>query len=244
MIYAKQVNPEYQDCDYWKCDVETGTIILAGNRYYNDHTTDEFDHIVRYFDEMADAWDTAIKYHLSNGCYVEREKPGRPERHGEPYSIKELLSEFWFSRSDGKPWTTKQRHEWRLLMERGAKDDDDLYCRALELMTGHKWEYTTIRGCCQGDWQGCYYQVDAWTDKALEYFETEYFNTGTEWEIHDGSDDIEGPEDIDGYMYYAHEWGIDGIRLEIAESEGVKPEEVKLWEFDGYNKTPRYKEAV
>lgn len=47
-IYAKQVPPEYQD-SYFDIDMWPG-IIIHGNRWFNSHTTTEFDAIYNRFD--------------------------------------------------------------------------------------------------------------------------------------------------------------------------------------------------
>lgn len=47
-----------------------------------------------------------------------------------------------------------------------------------------------------------------------------------------------GPEDIDGYSIYCTSYK---VQEEIAAYEGVKPEEVKLFEFSGFSRVPVYK---
>ena len=118
---------------------------------------------------------------------------------------------------------------------RGA-DDEGIIAEALSIVTGQKWEYKQISGCCQSDWNYIYYKADEWTAKALEYFETEYFNTGDEWRIEDEEGDDMG-------RVYTHEWTDDEKKREIAEQIGVDPGEVTLYLFDGWTKTAKYKEA-
>lgn len=80
--------------------------------------------------------------------------------------------------------------------------------------------------------------------EALSTFEAEYFNTGTEWIVHDGDSLPESPEDINGYFVYCTSWNEDGIANEIADSAGGRPEDVKLWAFDGYMQSPKYREVI
>ena len=47
-----------------------------------------------------------------------------------------------------------------------------------------------------------------------------------------------GPEDIEGYSIYCTSYK---VQEEIAAYEGVKPEEVKLFEFAGFSQVPVYK---
>ena len=118
---------------------------------------------------------------------------------------------------------------------RGA-DDEGIIAEALSIVTGQKWEYKQISGCCQSDWNYIYYRPEEWTAKALEYFEIEYFNTGNEWRIEDEEGDDMG-------NVYTHEWNDDEKKREIAENIGVDPDEVTLYLFDGWTKTAKYREA-
>lgn len=118
---------------------------------------------------------------------------------------------------------------------RGA-DDEGIIAEALSIVTGQKWKYKQISGCCQSDWNYIYYRPEEWMEKALEYFEIEYFNTGDEWWIEDEEGDDMG-------SVYTHEWNDDEKKREIAENIGVDPGEVTLYLFDGWIKTAKYKEA-
>ena len=118
---------------------------------------------------------------------------------------------------------------------RGA-DDEGIIAEALSIVTGQKWEYKQISGCCQSDWNYIYYRPEEWTKKALEYFEIEYFNIGNEWRIEDEEGDDMG-------NVYTHEWNDDEKKREIAENIGVDPGEVTLYLFDGWTKTAKYREV-
>lgn len=118
---------------------------------------------------------------------------------------------------------------------RGA-DDEGIIAEALSIVTGQKWKYKQISGCCQSDWNYIYYRPEEWTAKALEYFEIEYFNTGEEWRIEDEEGDDMG-------NVYTHEWNDDEKKREIAENIGVDPDEVTLYLFDGWTKTAKYRES-
>lgn len=111
-------------------------------------------------------------------------------------------------------------------------------------MTGERWKAFEIRGCCQSDWQRGYCP-EAWSREELEAFETEYFNTGSEWIIHDEDGEPESPEEINGYSVYCHGWNSDQIRKEIADAAGeTDPAAVVLYEFTGWSRSPEYKKAV
>ena len=173
-IYAKQVSAEYQESPLFIEGCFPDNIILTGNRDYNSHTTPEFDQIKDHFEDMAGTWENDRFFFQWNGAGYDKitKKPD--------YTLQELLTDYGFTRPDGKPWTTKQRHEWRLLMEREELGDDGII-KALQLLTGKAWKAFTIRGCCQSDWQSGFCPVDEWSREALKAFEIEYFNTGTEY---------------------------------------------------------------
>lgn len=240
MLYAKQVAPEYQESPLFLCDdCFPENIILTGNRDYKSHTTPEFDQIAACFDDMAGAWENDRYFFRWNGAGYDK-IPQKPE-----YTLQELLTEYGFTRPDGKPWTTKQRHAWRELLEgeEGA-DSESVVIAALFLLTGERWKAFEIRGCCQSDWQRGYCP-EAWSREELEAFETEYFNTGSEWIIHDEDGEPESPEEINGYSVYCHGWNNDQIRKEIAEAAGeIGPAAVVLYEFIGYSRSPEYKKTV
>lgn len=119
-IYAKQVSPEYQESPLFIEGCFPDNIILTGNRDYDSHTTPEFDQISNYFEDMAGTWENDRFFFQWNGAGYDKITK-KPE-----YTLQELLTEYGFTRPDGKPWTTKQRHEWRLLMEREELDDDGI----------------------------------------------------------------------------------------------------------------------
>ena len=110
-----------------------------------------------------------------------------------------------------------------------------IIAESLSIVTGQKWEYREISGSCQSEWNYIYYRPKEWTEKALEYFEVEYFNTGDEWRIEDEEGDDFG-------SVYTHEWNDDEQKREIAENIGVDPGDVTLYLFDGWTKTAKYKE--
>lgn len=224
-IYAKQVPPEYQESPFTWIDPadEWPGIIFDGNRHYNSHTTPEYDKIIQYLGNMSLDWD----YRNGDG---KRNAP----------TIKELLRDYGIHRNDGKPWSTKERHIWRLIFEGNTYTDEGAILKALELVTGKEHDCTTIRGCCQGDWQEIIYPADDYSLDAIEILETDYFNTGTEWIIHDENTAPETPDEISGYSVYCYGWSADQIRAELADAAGADPGDVIMYEYAGSYTIPKY----
>jgi hypothetical protein len=113
----------------------------------------------------------------------------------------------------------------------------------LNALTGGNWIQTTIRGCCQSDWQDIIYDSEKYTRDDIQRLEIEYFNTGSEWIIHDENTEPKTPDEISGYSVYCYGWNGEQIRAEIADAAGVKPEDVVLFKFSGYTQTAKYEEV-
>jgi hypothetical protein len=122
---------------------------------------------------------------------------------------------------------------------RDRREECEVIADALALIYGEPFELCTLRGCCQGEWQYCIYPA-AYGYTYRHALETEYFNTGTEWIIHDEEEAPEEPEDINGYSIYCYSYD---PRAEIAANHGVQPEEVQLYTFAGYTRRASWEVA-
>ena len=227
-IYAKQVQPEYQESPFYLFgpDEIYTDVIFTGNRQYKGRTIPEYDEIRAGLDELTNCIDT--DGHFIYGIWYENMTE----------AVKSLIPapqhKARYSTRDIKAWR-EIAAEWYITTNETA-----LLCRALQLVTGKEYEYTTIRGCSQDEWQEILFPVEEYDRDALAILEADYFNTGTEWIIHDESNDPEGPEEISGYSVYCYGWNVDQIRQEIADAAGAAPEAVTMYEFAGYYKTSKY----
>lgn len=238
-IYAKQINPEYQESPFFMFDpaeIYPG-IIFDGNRHFNSHTTAKYDHLIRYLDTMAGYWEDANFWYEWD--YTARKSIAHKKTKPD-CTLSELLHGYGFSREDKKEWTTKQRHKWRLIFESDDPTSDENICQALELITGKEHDTATIRGCCQSDWQEIIYPVTEYSRECIETLEADYFNTGTEWIVHDEENDPEEPGEISGYSIYCYGWNNEQIRAEIAAAANAAPEDVVLYEYAGSYSIPKY----
>ncbi len=227
-IYAKQVQPEYQESPYYLFgpDEIYTDVIFTGNRRYKGHTIPEYDEIRAGLDELTNCIDTDgnFIYGIWHENMTEAVKSLMPApQHKARYSTRDI-----------KAWR-EIASEWYITTNENA-----LICRALQLVTGKEYEYTTIRGCSQGDWQEILFPVEEYDRDALSILEADYFNTGTEWIIHDESNDPEGPEEISGYSVYCYGWNVDQIRQEIADAAGAAADAVTMYEYAGSYTLPKY----
>ena len=218
-IYAKQVTPEHQESPLFM-EEWPENVYVFGNRHYKDHGGDYIENIKNSMYDAADE----LKALPRGGSYYD--------------SFIDILADLIPEAENKKEYSRADRLKWRALLlkfDDGAISDDDAITAALELITGNEYEYATIRGCCQGDWNNIIYPAE-YGREWLEYFEIEYFNTGDEWQISEGSPDAD-----DCYYFYSHAWNDDGKRAEIAAAAGVDPADVVLYVFNGYIKTPEYR---
>ena len=123
---------------------------------------------------------------------------------------------------------------WEFDAVRNRFSTEKRILRGLHLLTGRRYEKRTIYGSEQSDWQEIYYPAADYTPELLELLAAEYFNTGTEWII-----DLDG----DNVSVYAYSWNNDNIRVELAATIGVEPENIILQAFTGWKQTAEYAEV-
>lgn len=230
-IYARQIPPEYQESPLFLGDeFFPDNIAVYGNRDYNSHCPDAFDRAweALYSGDLLQAW----------------EDVNRGENW---YTWKQALS--WIIPPDGREEYTREERKKKIpdiasrFYRAKTNEEKTILCELLEVTTGKRWAVSTIHGCCQSDWQEICYPVEEWSREALAAFEAEYFNTGTEWIIHDENEEPETPEDINGFSCYCHGWSEEQIKKEIADAYGQPDAEVVLFEFAGYAKIASYREV-
>ena len=230
-IYARQISPEYQESPLFIGDeFFPDNIAVFGNRDYVEHLPEIVQRVREILNngELADILENVKVW-------------------GDWYkNATEAITEYLPPES-GKRYSTNAIHALRELTVNFSRcrscEEDGIFCKVLSIVTGKKWDYSTIRGCCQGDWQEVFYPVDEWDKAALEAFEVQYFNTGSEWIVHDEAESPESPDEINGFSVYCIGWNTDAIKAEIAEAAGGSPEEVVLYQFSGYSRTPIYEEV-
>lgn len=232
-IYARQIMPEFQDSRIFDDDGNGVEYInVWGNKDYQSRTSSVFDRVKECLDagELAEDIEAVMEKNPS-AIYG---------------NITEAINnQLW--RDDGKPYSTRQIGKLKQLVLRYSEcrssEEDQILVDVLSIVTGEEWDYRNIHGCCQSEWNTVYYPVKYWTKESLDAFETMYFNTGSEWIVHEGDTEPTSPEEIDGCAYYCVSWNDEGIKKELAEAAGGNAEDVVLYKYAGSVSIPTYKVA-
>ena len=231
-IYAKQVSPEYQESPLFLGDeFFPDNIAVFGNRDYKERCPDFINKVweVLRQGELADVLENVKEWADWYKNATEATNDYLPPEHGGRYSTNAIhaLKNYVIDFS-----SCPCSREYEILR------------KVLSIVTGKKWDHRMISGCCQSDWNYIFYPVDKWTREQIGVFETEYFNTGTEWIVHDEDTDPESPEEISGFSIYCVSWNTEGIKKEIAGAvPDGDPADVVLYEFAGYSRTAVYREV-
>lgn len=232
-IYARQVNPEYQDSCIFD-DEYYNDIIIKGNKDFLDRNTDLLNDID---DVEEDIYNIAEFENISDFA-----------TEADYAKIAAELSSCYTTEYHSA-WTVDEVKRFITLADKRANsmsgykrgEEPEIYtAEMLSIYTGIKWEWTIISGCCQSEWQIIYYPVGKYSDKNIDIFETGYFNTGTEWIIHDDDYIPESPEDISGYRVYCYTFD---PRKELAEFLGVPLEDIVMYRIEMCY-TPVYSEMA
>lgn len=229
-IYAKQVSPEYQESPLFIEGCFPDNIAVCGNRNYKAHLPELFEKVQTILEqgELAEV----LEY---------------PKKWADWYKNATEAINDYLPPEKGKKYSTNAIHALRCLVLDysccACSRENEILCKVLSIVDDKKWDYKTIRGSCQSDWQEVFFPVDEWNKEALADFEIQYFNEGTEWIIHDEENTPESPEEISGFCMYCTSWNDEGIKEEIARETGESPENIVLYAFDGYTRIANYREV-
>ena len=232
-IYAKQVPPELQQSPLFLGDeFFPDNICVFGNRDYIEHSSEIVDKIwnVLQQGELVDVLEHikewANYYKNATDAINDFLPPEKKTRYStnEIHVIRNCVIDF-------SCCVCSREYE--------------ILCKIFSIVTGQKWDYKIIKGYCQNEWNYIFYPVDEWTQTELNVFEMEYFNMGTEWIIDDGTFNpkYDTPDNINGCSVYCTAENEDDIKKYISNYEGVNPENIVLYTFEGWNKIASYKEV-
>ena len=218
-VYARQVPWEWQESPWDDEQLKTDKAALYGNRSYRRYVFDEFEQVVKALEEMD--WDDV--------------------GDDRPYSTEQEMLLDYVPPVGRDSYTNEEIETWKfasqMYNQNYGRNEQWGICMGLTLMLGKEYDYKTLRGSCQSDWIYFIYPTDLYDDEAVRRLETEFFNTGEEWMIHDEETVPDCPEAVNGYTMYVY----DDARKEIAAEADVAPEDVVLWKYDGMRQVPKYK---
>lgn len=227
-VYARQVNPEYQESPLFIDEYWHDEIAVTGNRRMKDYTFSAFDQL-QNIGECIDQWEK-LKTNKDNSWYK---------------NLTDIINDLLPGKTK---YTTRQIHKFKLIFEQypdaRKEDETELDMQVLSLMTGHDYVCQIIRGSSQSEWNYLYFPQDVYNQAFVRNFEIEYWNEGSEWIIHDEPDEPKTADDINGYSCYCHAWNTDGIKKELADIAGCSIDDIVVYEYDGYIKTAKYKLVV
>lgn len=202
-------------------------VIIMGNREYKYFGVERWFEIVWEYFEYAKDTITDIRNGVDD-CYD---------------SIEDYLNDYFPNmKSDGGKYESERAEKLIKALEESymckRSDFDDCLCNILTIMFDKEWDYRTLRGCVQRDWQGCYYRVDDNSEDVIDALEAYYFNTGNEYQVFPVDED--GNIDEDEYEYdYVYKWPEE---KQLADNYGCKVEEIKFFRHNGYYRESKYME--
>ena len=218
-VYARQVPWEWQESPWDDEQLKIDKAALYCNRSYGRYVFNEFEQVVKALEGMD--WDDV--------------------GDDRPYSTEQEMLLDYVPPVGRDSYTDEEIETWKFACKmynpNYGRNEQWGICMGLTLMLGKGYDYKTLRGSCQSDWIYFIYPTDLYNDEAVRRLETEFFNTGEEWMIHDEETVPDCPEAVNGYTMYVY----NDARKEIAAEAGVAPEDVVLWKYDGMRSIPKYK---
>lgn len=228
-IYAKQVDYQYQESPLsvngYDTEKEWPEIAIYGNRDFCDHIPENIERIMNVLNdgELADVLDSFNRRLRDYNTEVYK-------------NVSEAIYDFLKPEHKTR-YSTREIHMLNnLVCSYGiySREDEKILVSVLDIVTGKKWTTSTIRGNCQSDWQIVIYPADVYSDSDIEQLEADYFNTGTEWIIHDEESAPESEDDISGYSVYCYSWSVESIADEILDyAGGNHTDDIVLYPIDG-----------
>ena len=232
-IIAVQHNPEYMETPMDIFGVPDD-IIITGNRYFDSHVTTDYENVVKALEAGEDM----------NGF-------------GDGYSWYRNATDYFTSELPRRGgYSTHEVGKLKKLFEAYGecdRDDQEIIAKVLSIVTGQCYEWHTIRGYSQSEWNDVL-MPDIYDVKDVE---SEYFGLGAEFDIAIIRDewktfshfDMENVDEVldyvacngDEYGVYIH--NSYNVEEQIAKYYDVDVKDVIMILFDGYNQIPRYKIA-
>lgn len=219
-----QESPMYLDCCYngrlnFEGTCYEGLTITGNDRFYG-YKDPLFEKVENALENdlysIVYEWDYEAQWYKNFSAAI-CEVLAPEKKNGHNYSTREIKAI--------KDLTVKYHSDCRY-----TSDYYDVICDVMTIVSGRKYDHQGIHGCCQGDYQEVFYEVEKWNQEAIDWIEAEYFNTGTEFCVHDEDTIPEDASDVSGYWDYTPDWN---VRRGIANAIGCNEDEVFIYNYDG-----------
>lgn len=212
--------------DYEMCDCYSD-VIITGNRDYISFNTDNslyaaVSRAINYYDFYDQLEDISL---YDNNIY---------------HTYKECVEDYLECKVSA---TQARLIKNRILDNRSYRtryysDDDILIADIMSIISGHEYEWSTISGYCQREWQEVLYPADKYSHDLIEMLEGYYF-TGSDYRITIYEDDEE--TDCSCAFFWQDD---DTIKELVAEECGCNVDDVHLFYISGYCSIPCYTEVA
>lgn len=224
-IYAIQQNNDYIETDYYfdfEEESRTQKFAILGGRDFTSFKFTEYERAEKYFDDFI------FEYENIKAKYIKWYN-----------NITELVNDLFY-REDGKKYNTKEIHAFKNIFERyksekNFSEDDAIIC-ILELMTGEKYHTKAIRGYSQSDYAEIIYNDNLSSDM-IEYIESCFFGTGTEYCIYEEeSEELLTVDELENngcefYGDYTALWRTELYKQELAKRYNLPLENIIVYEI-------------
>lgn len=239
-IIARQTPPEEVVYPYDPVDelCLTDSVAIYGNREYHEHIAPWIQDIrdVLYDGELADMLDDI--------------NAGKGEGHDKYASEAEAIAAYIIG-PNGETVSEEDAYDTATLIMKFTDPlvrknfEQEIMTRILATLTGCNWEWTTIQGCVQDEWNYILYNADEVSAYEIGYIEAALFNGLEEYtiiELEDDETEADADESSTYTEYLAYDPYCDTKQL-LANMTGYAPENITVYKFTGYKRIPTYEEA-
>lgn len=258
-FYARQVPPEDS---YYNIDEELSALEISiietypGSRYLeiinNDIPNGSMSQFADTMNEILDDFDTFFK---NGGKPSEQElKDGRAQ-----YASLEKAVNIEFPKKDGSKYTEKEMKEWHDVFNRYEKAGNmgrywsttkathEVLAQVMELQTGEPFVLASLKGSSQGEDVTAVIPEKLYSNEFVEDIEAKYWNEGIEYLVYeDNSGKVLTFEELQEYAennslsYYLPSYK---SAEKLADALGAKKGELTIYDFEGYEKIPKYEKV-
>lgn len=257
-FYARQVPPEDQYCNIDEELSGLGISIIesySGSRYSeiinNDIPNGSMSQFADTMNEISDDFDTFFK---NGGKPSEQDiEDGKAQ-----YASLEKAVNTELPKKDGSKYTKEEMKKWYDVFERygragnigsywsSTKATHEVLAQVMELQTGESFVLASLKGSSQGEDVTAVIPRELYTDEVVKDIEAKYWNKGVEYLVYeDNSGKVRGLEELQEYDIFennSESYYLPSYKSEekLADVLGAKKDELTIYDFKGYEKTPKY----